>query len=89
MAGSENADHTGFADVAVNLAAKFSKLACDKFGRAMLLEAKLGVPVQVVPPRGHVAVNHIDEMWNLHIGRLRYGCINSEQLWAERGNRQI
>jgi len=34
----------------MDLAAKFGKLAGDKFGRAMLLEAKLGMGVQVVPP---------------------------------------
>jgi hypothetical protein len=39
----ENADHTGFAVVAMNVAAKFGKLVGDKLGRAMLLEAKLGV----------------------------------------------
>jgi hypothetical protein len=32
----------------------------------MLLEAKLGVGVQVLPPGGHFAVKQIDEMWNLH-----------------------
>jgi hypothetical protein len=39
----------------MNLAAKFGKLAGDKFGRAMLLETKLGVCVQVSPPSGHFA----------------------------------
>jgi hypothetical protein len=42
IAGSENADHTGLADVAMDLAAKFGKLTGDKLGCAMLLEAKLG-----------------------------------------------
>jgi hypothetical protein len=36
--------------------AKFDKLAGDKLGRAMLLEAKLGMCVQVLPPGGHFAV---------------------------------
>jgi hypothetical protein len=27
--------------------------------------------VQVLPPGGHFAVKQIDEMWDLHIGRLR------------------
>jgi hypothetical protein len=35
-------DHAGLADIAVNLAAKFGELACDKLGCAMLLEAKSG-----------------------------------------------
>jgi len=64
----------------MNLAAKFGKLAGDKLGRAMLLEAKLGVCVQVLPPGGHFAVKQIDEMWNLHIGRLRHGYTNLRQL---------
>jgi hypothetical protein len=32
----------------------------------MLLEAKLGMCVQVLPPGGHFAVKQIDEMWDLH-----------------------
>jgi hypothetical protein len=40
----------------MNLAAKFGKLAGDKLGCAMLLEAKLWVCVQVLPPSGHFAV---------------------------------
>jgi hypothetical protein len=67
VAGSENADHTGIADVAMNLAAEPSKLAGDELGCAMLLEAKLGVCVQVLPPAGHFAVKQIDEMWDLHV----------------------
>jgi hypothetical protein len=72
IAGSENADHAGLADIAMNLAAKFGKLAGDELGRAMLLEAKLGVCVQVLPPGGHFAVKQIDEMWDLHGDRFRY-----------------
>jgi hypothetical protein len=70
IAGSENADHTGFADVAMNVAAKFGKLACDKLGCAMLLEAEFWVGMQVLPPGGHFAVKQIDEMWNLHGDQL-------------------
>jgi hypothetical protein len=55
IAGSEYANHAGPADVAMNLAAKFGELPGDKLGRAMLLEAKLGVCVQVLPPGGHFA----------------------------------
>jgi hypothetical protein len=62
----------------MNLAAKFGKLAGDKLGRAMLLEAKLGVCVQVLG--GQFAVKQIDEMWDLHIGRLRDECTTSRQL---------
>jgi hypothetical protein len=43
----------------MNLAAELGKFAGDKLGRAMLLEAKLGVWVQVLPPSGHFAVNQI------------------------------
>jgi hypothetical protein len=75
--GSENADHTGLANVAMDLAAEFSKFAGDKLGRAMLLEAKFGVCVQIVPPRGHVVVKQIDEMWNLHDERL-HGMLTIE-----------
>jgi hypothetical protein len=46
----------------VDLAAKFGKIAGDKLGHAMLLEAKLGVCVQILPPRGHFAVKQFDEM---------------------------
>jgi hypothetical protein len=42
------------------------QLACDKLGCEMLLEAKLGMRVQVLPPGGHFAVKQIDEMRNLH-----------------------
>jgi len=79
IAGSKNADHSGLANVAMNLAAELGKLAGDELGRAMLLEAKLGVCVQVLPPSGHVVVKQIDEMWDLHGERL-HGCTNSRQL---------
>jgi hypothetical protein len=36
----------------------------------MLLEPKLGMCVQVLPPGGHVVVKQIDEMWDLHNERL-------------------
>jgi hypothetical protein len=55
----------------MNLTAEFCKLAGDKLRRAMLLEAKLGVRVQVLPPGGHFAVKQIDEMWDLHSGNAR------------------
>jgi hypothetical protein len=42
----------------------------------MLLKAKLGVCVQVLPPGGHFAVKQIDEIWDLHDERLP-GCSNS------------
>jgi hypothetical protein len=32
-----------------------------------------GVGVQVLPQGGHFAVKQIDEMWDLHIGRIRLG----------------
>src|SRR5262249_20630391 len=57
------------ANVAMNLTAE---LAGDEFGHAMLLEAKLRRCVQVLPLGGHFAVKQIDEMWDLHDGRL-YG----------------
>jgi hypothetical protein len=43
-------------------AAKFGELAGDKLGRAMLIEAKLGVCVEVLPPSGHFAVKQIFEV---------------------------
>jgi hypothetical protein len=55
----------------MNLAAELGKLASDEPGRAMRLEAKLRVCVQVLPPGGHAAVKQIDEMWNLHGEQLR------------------
>jgi hypothetical protein len=33
----------------------------------MLLEAKLGVCVQVLPPGGQVVVKCLDAIWNLHV----------------------
>jgi hypothetical protein len=67
VAGPKHANHARFADIAMNLAAKFGKLAGDELGRAMLLEAKLGMCVQVLPPGGHFAVKQIDEMRDLHV----------------------
>jgi len=58
----------------MDLAAKFGKLLGDELGRAMLLETKLGVCVQVLPPGGHFAVKQSDQMWNLHDERL-YGML--------------
>jgi hypothetical protein len=78
IAGSEDADHTSLANVAMILTAEFGKLAGDEFGGMVLLEAKFGVCVQVLPPGGHFAVKQIDEMWNLHCGHLRTGCANAE-----------
>jgi hypothetical protein len=46
----------------MNLAAELGKLVGDELGRAMLLEAKLGMCVQVLPPGGHFAVNQIDDI---------------------------
>ena len=43
IAGPENTDHPGLADVAMNLTAKFGKLPGDKLGSTVLLEAKSGV----------------------------------------------
>jgi hypothetical protein len=62
----------------MNLAAKFSELACDKLGRAVLLETELGVGVKVAAPSGHFAVKQIDEMWDLHDERLRDGMLKFE-----------
>jgi hypothetical protein len=61
----------------MNLTAEFGKFAGDELGRAMLLEAKLGVCVQVLPPHGHFAVKQIDEMWDLH-DELLDGMLNFE-----------
>jgi hypothetical protein len=61
----------------MNLTAEFGNLTGDKLGRAMLLEAKLGVSVQVLPPGGHFAVKQIDEMWNLHDEHLQHGMLRT------------
>jgi hypothetical protein len=60
----------------MNLAAELGKFAGDEFGGAVLPEAKLGMCVQILPPGGHFAVKQIDEMWNLHGGRL-YGMLRT------------
>jgi hypothetical protein len=80
IAGPKHANHTGLADVAMSLAAELGKLTGEELERSMLLEAKFGVCVQILPPRGHVVVKQIDEMWDLHIDHLRHGCTNSRQL---------
>jgi hypothetical protein len=46
----------------MNLAAELGKLPGDKLGSPVLLEAKLGVRVQVLPPSGHFAVKQSDKM---------------------------
>jgi hypothetical protein len=43
----------------------------------VLLEAKLGVCVQVMPPGGHFAVKQIDEVWDLHGEQLHDKRTNS------------
>ena len=82
IAGSENADDTGLADIAMNLTAELGKLAGDELGRAMLLEAKLGVCMQVLPPAGHFAVKCFDAISNLHREDLdcRMGCSEAKRL---------
>jgi hypothetical protein len=65
IAGPKHANRAGLAHVAMDLAAKFGKLASDELRRAMLLEAKVGVCMQVSPPGGHFAVKQIDEIWDL------------------------
>jgi hypothetical protein len=54
----------------VSLATEFGKLA-----------GKLGVCVQVLPPGGHFAVKQIDEMWNLHDGRLKFEVTTLGDAW--------
>ena len=89
IAGSKNADHTGFADVAMNLAAELSKLACDELRRAMLLETEFWMRMDVAAPGGHFAVKQIDQMWDLHDERL-HGMLKfsgNSRRSAEIGNR--
>jgi hypothetical protein len=57
-------------DFLLSLTAELGKLAGDELGRAMLLEAKLGVRVQVLPPGGHFAVKCFDAIGNLHFRSL-------------------
>jgi hypothetical protein len=62
--------HTGLANVSMNLAAKFGKLTSDELGGAVLLEAKLGVRVQVAAPGSHFGVNSLDAIGDLHRKRV-------------------
>jgi hypothetical protein len=73
VTGSEHADHTGLTNVAMNLAAELGKLAGDELRRAVLLETEFWMRVQVLPPGSHFTVKQIDEMGNLHGGRLQEG----------------
>jgi hypothetical protein len=59
--------------------AKFGKLAGDEIGRAVLLEAKLGMCVHVLPPGGHFALKQSDEVWDLHGEQLSTGYSNSRR----------
>jgi hypothetical protein len=65
IASSENADHARLANVAMNPTAKFGKLTGNKLGGAVLLEAKLGVRMQVSPPRGHLVMKGLDSIRDL------------------------
>ena len=50
IAGAQPADDAGLADPAEHLAAEFGELLRDEIGGPLLLEAKLGMGVDVVPP---------------------------------------
>jgi hypothetical protein len=66
IAGPKHADHTGLADIAMNLAAELGKLADDELGRALRFKTEFGVGMQVVAPRRHLVVKCLDAIWNLH-----------------------
>jgi hypothetical protein len=51
VASFENPDHTGLANVAMDLTGEFGKLARDERRCSVLLEAKLGMCVQVLSCR--------------------------------------
>jgi hypothetical protein len=74
IAGSEHANHTGLANVAMNLAAKLGKLAGDEVGCSVLLETEFGVFMEVSAPSGHLAVKPFDEMWDQH-GEQLHGML--------------
>ena len=60
VAGTKRPDHAGAADAAVDLEPEFLEPLRHQVGRAVLLEAELGVGVNVAPPGGHLVVERAD-----------------------------
>ena len=71
VAGLQHPDHSRLADVAMHGAAEFGELAGDELGGAVLLEAELGMRMQVLPPRRHLVVKRAYAIQNLHARGLR------------------
>ena len=70
VAVAQHPDHAGAAHAAMHLDAEAGELLGHQGGGAGLLEAELGVGVDVSPPGLHLAVAFLDERNDLH-GRLR------------------
>jgi hypothetical protein len=60
VADAQHADHAGLADPAMHLDAELGELRRDQVGRALLLEAELGMGVDVAPPGGQLVVELLD-----------------------------
>ncbi len=60
IAGAQPADDTGLADAAKHLDAEFGEPLRDKIGGPLLLEAELGMGVDVVPPFRQLVVKFRD-----------------------------
>jgi hypothetical protein len=63
----EHADDARFSDAAVHLDAERLELRRDEIRGALLLEAELGVRVQVAPPSAHLAVDFPDRLRDGHL----------------------
>jgi hypothetical protein len=77
IADPKNADHTGLANVTMDLTAELCELTGDELGGAMLLETEFGMRVQVLPSCRHLGVKQREEMWDLHDDRL-HGMLKFE-----------
>ena len=75
VARLQHADDAGLADLAMHGAAELGELGRDEVGGAMLLEAELGMRMQVPPPRRHLVVVRLDAIEGLHVRGLGLlGC---------------
>ena len=67
VARLQHADDARLADVALHRAAELGELGGDELRRAVLLEAQLGMGVQVPPPRRHLVMKRLDAIERLHV----------------------
>ena len=68
IARPQHAHHAGLGEAAVHLDAERFQLVCNDVGGAHFLEGRLGVAVDIVPPRGHVLVKRGDAVDHRHTG---------------------